>query len=647
MWRSPCLALALLGACAATLPEPRAPRPAPAGEWVRTGDRLRRQGRHEAAGDAYGEALRVDGNDVRAHVGRQLLALREGRDLQLRRRYREGGDPFLSARLEPESPERRAAYGRAAEPWSSFGLATSEAGRRGSSARARHLFARALALDPAHTWSRLGHARLLLEEGRLAEAEVHYRAALFTEPEHPVPWLGLSILADRRGDHHDALRWAQEAFRRAPAETFLAERLYRIALRAGTKGARERAARLLEELGDHGEGLSQLYAGDLWRRIGEPEGARRARGRARRLGATAAEVEATEPRPLSPAMGRFVRAFARGVEARYRHYSATGEAESFPAFVAWARGLFERTTGRTLGPAATPLDFAFVGTLIDPTLESDEPLVQACAQEGLVLVLGRRRGGPPEALLAEVVAREPMRRIRIRSTEVEREEVLIGRRYVSGHQEWQGGGDLAGVALARIVLVDLHAVARWEGDLRRRRRVLEPFKQELLAEPALADDEVTSVDDPAGVADRLYLTGPFDLTEEVRIHENAHLADAARHLPVTRHPLRNLGLALRRGFRASEILAFLERNAQLTAIAEGPAPRAALAGCCAVLGQQGVHAKGYGEIVQALVDEIHERPERYPEIDPERVIVQQLHRLPEAKVRAAAQRLMERWGLHE
>jgi hypothetical protein len=58
-----------------------------------------------------------------------------------------------------------------------------------------------------------------------------------------------------------------------------------------------------------------------------------------------------------------------------------------------------------------------------------------------------------------------------------------------------------------------------------------------------------------------------------------------------------------------------------------------------------VHAEGYSEIVAGLVDLIHRQPERYPTIDPERVIVQQLHRLTEEEVRALAQELLEAWNL--
>ncbi|HEX5137248.1 MAG TPA: hypothetical protein VFY93_09760, partial [Planctomycetota bacterium] len=197
-----------------------------------------------------------------------------------------------------------------------------------------------------------------------------------------------------------------------------------------------------------------------------------------------------------------------------------------------------------------------------------------------------------------------------------------------------------------LVLVDLHAIARWEGEIERRRARLEPRREEILGEAALEDPPVTAIDAPAGVEDRLYLEAKPDLRAEVRAHEDAHLVDAQMHLPVLKHPLRNLELAFRSGFSAEEILSALERNAQLTAIAEGPSPRAALATCCAALGRGDAHGIGYTAIVEAFVEEIHDRPEQYPEIDASRVIVQQLHRLPDGKIRALARDAMERWDLN-
>jgi hypothetical protein len=244
---------------------------------VRTGDRLRRQGRFSEAEEAYRAALRADAHEARAHVGLQTLAERQGRHLELRRRYRDGGDPFLVARLEPVSKEQRETYRQAAEPWRSFGLATSQAGHGGSAPRARYHYVRALTVDPGHTWARLGRARVWLAQGDVGAAEADFSAAMWGEPEHPLPWLGLSAIADRRGDLREAFRWAVEAYRRAPADEALAGRVHALAVRGGSKAYLRRAAEELEEQGVHDEGVGLLYASTLWARLGQRERARATR----------------------------------------------------------------------------------------------------------------------------------------------------------------------------------------------------------------------------------------------------------------------------------------------------------------------------------------------------------------------------------
>jgi len=631
----------ILAACSAVPSAPLKPRARPAADVVRKAERERRSGAFAQARRSYEAALARDAGDTEAHVGVQVVALKHGRDLELRRRYRAPGtDPYLRARLEPAGRRQREALRDAEEPWRSFGRGDSAAGT-GESFEALRQFRRAAALDPGHPWMRIGVGRTALARGALGEAEAAFCAGLWADPAHPAPPLGLSAIADRRGDLMEAYGWAVEAFRRAPAEEFVATRLARLAMRSRRSRTRREAADLLERYGKRGHDHALLWSARLWREVGERGRAEAALRRARALGATEQEVAAARSEPVRGPFRSFVRALVAGVHARYRHYAATREAEGFDEFVRWARAVYEREMKTTLGPPAEPVDYAFVGTLVDPTLDSREPLVRACAERGFVLVLGRRRGGPPEALLAEVVRREPASAVTLRGITVEREVIWTGRRHLSGYPEWAGTGDLAGVALERAILVDLHAVARWEGQIRRRLRRLEPGRNALLAAPALEDEPVTAVDDPAGVAERLYLAATIDVAEEVRVHEDGHLVDAARHLPVERHALRNLGLALRRGFSASEILAFLERNAQLTAIAEGPSPRAALATCCALLGGGGAHAHGYREIVQFFVNAIAARPALYPEIDTSRVIVQQLHRLPDGKIRALARRMLE------
>lgn len=632
-----------LGACASVLPAPMRPRMALAAEDIRAGDGLRRHGAEAEASDAYRRALSVDPFSVRAHVGIQVLGLRAGRNLELRRLYREGPDPFLAARLEPPGPRRNEGYAAADEPWRSLGRGWTAA-ERGDWGAAAYQYRRVLAMDPGLTWARLSYADALDRRQRSGEAEREYLAAAWTEPEHPAPALGLSMIEDRRGDLDSALRWALEAFDRAPAAVSLVRRVYALAARSGRRRTmREVAGRLMRH-GDAGDGEGFLHAADLYRRAGDPDRAAAAKARARGKGVSAAELATLERRSLSPEFEHFVRAFVRGVQGRYRHFAATGEAQSFDAFVAWARDLYTRETGRPLGPAGEPRSFALIGKLMDPRLDSDEPLVRACAAEGLLLVLGQRYGGPPEAMLSEIIRRETGD-ARVRGVNVRREVAWLGHRYLSGYLEWNGGGDLAGLALHGIILLDLHAMATWEGDLERRLAPMRAHRERLLAVPALEDSPVDAIDDPAGVAGRLFLAGPVDFAEEVRVHEDAHLVDAGLHLPIASHPLRNLGLAVRRGFSARDIMAYLERNAQLTAIAEGPTPRTAFAVCCAALGGSSVHARGYSEIVRGYVRTIMRQPARFARIDPERVIVQQLHLLTDPQIRAIARELVAEWGL--
>jgi tetratricopeptide (TPR) repeat protein len=637
-------AAALLSACAAMPEAWGPPRPSPAWQAVAEGERLRRSGRLEEAASLYRRALEVDPGDVRAHLGLLNVRLARGEDLALRREYRAGGDPFALGRLEADEGRRIDAFRRAPPPWSLLGLASVEESR-GDRAGAARLYGRALQGDPGNLFARLGLARVRLNSGSPGLAAALFEDAAWTDPENPAPAAALGLLADRRGDLGEADRHAREALRRASGDVAAARRVFDLALRSSEKAAWRRAAEAL--LAAEGtEGVAPLLAARLLFLSGDATEARRALARARAEGATAEEAELCEPGP-APREGfaRFCDALRRGVEARYRHFAATGEAERFEEFRAFATALFERETGRSLGSPATPLRYAFVGTLVDPTAASTDALVRACAQEGFLLVIGQRRGGPPEAMLARILSREPASRARVRGMEVEREVVRIAEPCVPGYLEWSGTGDLAGLALERIVILDAWSLARWEGDLARRRARLLDRREAILAEPALEDKPHDALVDPAGVQDRLLLSGPIDLEGEVRVHEDAHLVDAALHLPVGAHPLRNFGLALRRGFRALEIQAYLERNAQLAAIAEGPSPHAALASCVAALGGEGPHARGYAEIVAALVREVQANPARYPGVDPHRVILQQLHRIGEAELRAAARVVARRFGI--
>ncbi|MEM8884039.1 MAG: hypothetical protein AAGD14_08225, partial [Planctomycetota bacterium] len=496
----------------------------------------------------------------------------------------------------------------------------------------------ACALDPGDALNWIGWGRMLHARGRFGEARAAFETAVSVAPGHPSGWYGLSLCAQRLGEDELAWEAARRAFVGAPGDEQATRRLVGA---SGTDARKQRAARLLGSGGVR----AQLEAAELWDELGEPERATVAIERARALGATEGERAAARPQRHDPRMERFISRLRRGMEARYRHFRATKESEDLESLRGWVRALYEECLKTKLEAPGPIESWSFVGALVDPTIESREPVVRALADRGLLLILGQRAGGPAEAMLGDVVRREGPAKVASRGVTVEREAVWLGKRHLSGYVEWLGGGDVAGLALGRLILVDLPAAAKWEGELRRRRAALEPYRAAIARQQALPDQPLDAVDDPAGVAERLLFDTELDVAAEVLVHEDAHLVDAKRYLPEDGKRLwAGVGLAWRRGLSATNVMAYLERNAQLAAIAEGRTPRAALAVCCASLGGAGVHAQGYREIVQEFVRRILADPARYPAIDSQRLVVQQLDKLDADQIRTLAISIQRDWA---
>ncbi len=203
-----------------------------------------------------------------------------------------------------------------------------------------------LATDPGNIAARLRLGRVLLNGGRTARAVGHLEAALWTDPEHPGPAAGLSLVAQSRGRHDAALRWAQAAQRRAPAERVLVARVHQLALNTRDPDTVRAAAHgLLRTEGP--TGVAALYAADMLQSVGAVAEAERAFARAVQGGISAEEVGSWRHLPVADeAFERFVAGLRRGVAARYRHFRATGEMETFTEFHAWIRRLYELECGR-------------------------------------------------------------------------------------------------------------------------------------------------------------------------------------------------------------------------------------------------------------------------------------------------------------
>lgn len=147
--------------------------------------------------------------------------------------------------------------------------------------------------------------------------------------------------------------------------------------------------------------------------------------------------------------------------------------------------------------------------------------------------------------------------------------------------------------------------------------------------------------------------GSVELDELVRvtgIHEQGHLCDRARFLPLRKHLVAAFVFALECGFAPQRIQEMLEYRAQLTALCDAPDARVPLAQVldAAEGGGNGItpHAAGYVKLLEdflgVLDTALTRDPARFPALDGERTLVHQLHKLGSDDVRALALTLAQR-----
>ncbi len=157
------------------------------------GNALRALGRYVAARAAYLDALRLDPDLAQAHAHLGLTLLREDHP----------GDALpwlkLAVELDPENADFHEWLGDLYAEWE-------------EPAEAIPWFVRALALTSKDRPSlHLSLGQALIDEGRLAEAEEHYRAALRFAPDSALVHLHVGGLKEVRGEMVDA----EAAFRTA------------------------------------------------------------------------------------------------------------------------------------------------------------------------------------------------------------------------------------------------------------------------------------------------------------------------------------------------------------------------------------------------------------------------------------------------
>ena len=141
-----------------------------------------------------------------------------------------------------------------------------------------------------------------------------------------------------------------------------------------------------------------------------------------------------------------------------------------------------------------------------------------------------------------------------------------------------------------------------------------------------------------------------ELLEVVARHEEGHLCDRTRFLPLGSHLWRVLRFAARHRFSSAAIARQIEARAQLTALCVVADPRIPLADVIdAVGGGTGVtpHAAAYTELLEDLLALLDASLEDYPDLDGEHLLLHQLPRLGAEDVRTLARELARREGLLE
>jgi len=136
-------------------------------------------------------------------------------------------------------------------------------------------------------------------------------------------------------------------------------------------------------------------------------------------------------------------------------------------------------------------------------------------------------------------------------------------------------------------------------------------------------------------------------------HEEGHLCDHARFLPLGEHMGRVLKFLFTSGFSPAVMARRLEARAHLTALCVTADPRLPLVDMLQAAEDGGTsalpHTRAYADLLGDFLEELDKQlssdPAAWPELDPLRALGQQLHLLAPERVRQVALVLAERRGL--
>lgn len=592
---------------------------------------LRRRQPHRAM-NCFGTALRIDPGDDQAYFGlyrtharydaarnamrslKECLFLQPTRSVYLEelREYAARHATFADLReLEDVLTRTAAAHPRHAELLTTLAWIHERTGRPYSAIRLLETGGRESELDAAAAWSLIGlHMRMGQYDRALAQFFRDVPRALLLDP------------TNRLRPRWERLEEAVQRATQAPTPA---------------------------HLGD----LARACAGAGWVRE-----ALQVYDRLRVAGPIPPEIE----REIAEctAFLRFVTVLEDYFEGRYKRYRQDGERGSLEEVL---RDLsrFARLEAGVPDPGPLPVEtYAFIGAMIDREQSRSHPITRYFERFNHYLLVGQRSGGPPEALVCARLHDNP-------AADRPRFGRRVPHRFIVGHdvkvRSFRESLDqnLGGVTVAREFFLNMDFIRRWRNAVVRTcREFSDPERRaDLFHDPPLlvaSREEALDVTEPWATRDRLLVrygeeagAAASDIAvflDMVRTHEEGHVLDAERYLPLASNLWRILKLAAATGFSPLGVEAHLEGNAEVTALAEGLAPRLSLAQLVGFLPAADAappHSVGYFGLLQRLVAAVYDDPARFPGIDRRRNILQQLVLLePEALRRLARESARER-----
>jgi tetratricopeptide (TPR) repeat protein len=363
----------------------------------------------------------------------------------------------------------------------------------------------------------------------------------------------------------------------------------------------------------------------------------------------------------------FVRRLRRSLSGEYQKHLKKEDTGDLDSVMESISALSREILGEDLGRGNPVRSYFLVGEVLVDSPDEPSPLVAYFGGFNQVLILGRRAGGTPEAVLMTAVYRNRRRAFQHLGAEVECDFVGGEDFLLESFGEYLGGA-LLGVALLGRFYANLDKAGNqdfsdWGICLAARKQ--KPALSRFDSWRARTREEALALDGGNGLAESLVLAA-FRGEEagedgapppSARIasrgvidHELMHVRDANRYLPVTRHPLASLRLGLSHGFSPTSIEAAMEERAALAALLTSPKPHLDLKQILAFAPYPEArlpHSRGYCRLLKRFLTVLYERPDAFPDLDHGRNLCRQLHRLSAKEIHTVARILAEEEGILE